>query len=78
MGQRVISGIYTNPHGNVYAVRKARSRKPAAAPVTIMRPVACTMGGVEFTGLKVAKVIKQPRLKPVDKQDRMWYACLSK
>jgi hypothetical protein len=78
MGQRVISGVYANT--NVYAVRTKgqRSRKPKAAPVTVMHPVACVMGGVEFTGLKVAKVIKSPRTKRLDKQDRMWYAGLSK
>lgn len=79
--QRVISGIYNlggSDDGNVYAVRTGRSRTPKPAPVTVMRPVACSMGGTEFTGLKVAKVIKSPSTKRVDKQDRMWYACLSK
>jgi len=79
--QRVISGIYhrgDKTEGNIYSVRTGRSRKPKAGPVTVMRPVAMSMGGTDITGLRVAKVIKSPRTKRLDKQDRMWYACLSK
>lgn len=82
MRQRsVISGIYHRGdavEGNLYAVRSGRSRKPKAGPVTVMRPVEATLGGSTFTGLRTVNVIKSPRTKRLDKQDRMWYACLSK
>lgn len=79
--QRVISGIYTQGdavNGNIYGTRQARSRKHKPAPVTVMRPVEVKVWGVDTTTLRPVKVIKSPHAKRLDKQDRMWYACLSK
>lgn len=76
--RRVISGIYDNQYGNIYAVRGHRSRSPKSGAVTIKRPVVRSMGGVEFMGEETVNVIKSPRRKPLDKEQRKWYACLSK
>jgi hypothetical protein len=79
--KRTISGIYEQGDsvgGNLYATRKGRSRKLKPAPVTVLRPVERTLGGYTFKALAPVNVIKSPRTKRLDKQDRAWYACLSK
>lgn len=61
-------------NGNAYVRTGGGKRNPKAGPVTVLKPVQAEVRGlgVQVEVLKPVNVIKAPRRKPMDKEDRRY------